>query len=619
MSSTSEGLTRIDETLALENVSLVAEGERILSSLSIELCPGRAYAVVGDHGSGKTSLGRVLSGAYRPTSGRIVVGSKEYRYMGRKAIRQHGIDMLDQEVYLLDEFTIAENLLIPQAVDLPFPYFNRKRLYEQTEKVLRQFGLSFDPRGPLRELSPSEKAMIYIVRALLKDPRYLIMDDTLEDLSTQHTEQILSILERYKKNGLCILYLTHRIDEIYGLADSVSILRNGEIILTDSVDNIDRINLIRLCYSQVDKDLEVQNFSEEFYKLLRYNEAILQKLPTNLIVTDNEFRIKLVNEMGLRYFDANQVGYRDLPLSRLLGDNNSAVLRLIQESLADQQEHVFYNIELDLPRGRSVTNIRLLPIFDGKTRIGSIVSLEDITEQEKLRDHVLLSEKLASVGLLAAGVAHEINNPLEIMYNYLNYLRLAPETEDINRTVSQLESEIETIKQIVSNLISFSDHQKQALDFFNANEMLLDMIDLLKYHARERNVAVEFDSDREGINLYANKNEIKQVVLNLLKNSFEVLPNGGHITIETREIAEGIQILVGDDGPGIEESARQDIFLPFYSTKKASANSDNLGLGLSVTYGIVKKHGGTITVRNRPEGGCVFEIVFPYTTTAAPE
>lgn len=326
-------------------------------------------------------------------------------------------------------------------------------------------------------------------------------------------------------------------------------------------------------------------------------------------MTDPENKIRMINDFGREYFARTEQRILNRPLSSLFR-KNKAIYGGIEEGIRSGTERTFYNIRMDLREEDVIVNIKIYPIYDRKFHIGTIVIIEDISEQERLRQHLILSEKLASVGLLAAGVAHEINNPLEIIYNYLSYLRMNPKQHVIGDTVSKLEEEIDAIKQIVSNLIFFSDNSNTGIDSFDVNEVITNLLELVQYSSQKRAIETVFTPFRPAVWLRANKVEIRQVVLNLLKNSIEALENGGRILITTNvDEMDHVIIKVADTGPGIDPSVQSSIFLPFYSTKKQ--NETNLGLGLSVSYGIVKKYNGTIAVSNRPGGGCEFAIVFP--------
>jgi PAS domain S-box-containing protein len=457
-----------------------------------------------------------------------------------------------------------------------------------------------DNLGPLLdELEP-------VLRKCTDSFEVICVDDKSTDASVR-------VLKELKAEGMSIIFVTHRIDDIYTFADKVSILKNGEILITDSVKNIDKINLIKLAYTQISNTSAVENANREFYNLLKYNEAVLKNLPVNLIVVDRDGSIKLINEYARGYFGVDESAYLNMPIRKLLAKGNPNVFRLIKSGLTNKNGDDFYNIPVNHNNKESITNIKIHPVYDETFRIGDYIIIEDVTEREKLREQVIVSEKLASIGLLSAGVAHEINNPLEIIYNYIRYLKFNSGNSEIAQTVNHLEEEIQSISQIVSNLISFSDSSRSQLENVNLNELIASMINLVRHNAKYKNIDICFRKKQEPIALRINKTEIKQVVLNLMKNSFEAMPDGGKLTIRaaTKSVDDSIYVEMKfrDTGCGIKKHDVHDLFLPFYSTKKEKFG--NLGLGLSVSYGIVKKYDGTIEVRNLNGSGCEFTIRIP--------
>jgi len=334
----------------------------------------------------------------------------------------------------------------------------------------------------------------------------------------------------------------------------------------------------------------------------------------NLIVVDAEERVKIVNERCKEYFRLEGVAYASQPLAALLGAANREPLGLIREAFGSEEGGAFYHVPLVIAGVETANNLRTLPIYDEARLIGNIIIIEDVTEFDRLQKHVILSEKLASVGLLAAGVAHEINNPLEIVYNYLKYLKFSFDDARLHQTVDELQEEIAYIARIVRDLLSLSGTTPVERAQIDVNDLVGSTISLLRHSARDKGIRILFTPAEETLSLTVNRDEIKQVILNLVKNSFEAMPGGGEIHIDTgrgtddlgRECAD---IVVSDTGPGIPEADLGHVFVPFYSTRKGSG--ENVGLGLSICYGIVKRHAGTMTVRNLERAGCQFTIRLP--------
>lgn len=345
----------------------------------------------------------------------------------------------------------------------------------------------------------------------------------------------------------------------------------------------------------------------------RRNEAILKELPIVLVVIDREQRLKFVNDAARRFFSLEDSAFFDLPVAAILSGENELFLPMLKNVAPEGQMRAFYNVPLSLLHRKSVTNIIVYPIYDAGILIGTIAIIEDVTEREMMREQMILSEKLASVGLLAAGVAHEINNPLGTIYNLLESLKyLGQACEDHLRLVSDLEDQVEYIASIVNNLLSFSESHRIPVEKIECNALIQSIIRLVQHSARSKGIDIYFSGSLPFIELTANRNELKQVLLNLFKNSFEAMPDGGRIGIFTEVILRGnvscFQLRFRDDGKGIQFENPTDVFLPFSSTKR---NGANLGLGLSISFSLIKKYDGDISVRNLPEGGCEFTILLP--------
>lgn len=599
--------------LHLDRISLDYGRVRALSDVTLSFNRAEVHAIVGEHGAGKSSLARLISGLKNPKSGDIYFEGKPYTQLNPKLALKLGISMVHQQVHLNEYFTLAENLFFPGKRIGNVVWHSKKRMNKEAEALLKKYNIDLDPTMLLKQLNLADQTLVDILKSMSKKPKVLILDEAIERLSTNVMHSIIKKLIRMKQEGLSIIFITHRIDDIYDFADKVTIIKGGRILLTDHVRNIDKIYLIKMAYTQISIDDYGDDISHQFHHFLKFNEAILKKLPINLIVTDSENRIKMVNDYCMEYFHLDSTFYTNYPLESLFSSDNEYFLSLVKNAINSNEINTYYRVPLNVDNIKKISNLKTLPIFDGETRIGNIIIIEDITEYDHLQNQLILSEKLASVGLLAAGVAHEINNPLEIIYNHLSFIKFKVADPEITDALKCIHNEITFITNIVSNLHSFSDNKRLTLEDIELNSLIQDMLTLIKHNAIKKNIGIDFKPFHKDIVIYANRNEIKQVILNLLKNSFEAMLDKGQIDIETDMVhgegSEWVQITFVDNGPGIRVDNPDDIFLPFYSTKKE--NNSNLGLGLSVSYGIIKKYSGEIQVRNGEGLGCEFKILIP--------
>jgi PAS domain S-box-containing protein len=250
----------------------------------------------------------------------------------------------------------------------------------------------------------------------------------------------------------------------------------------------------------------------------------------------------------------------------------------------------------------------------GKT----VESLLDITERKKLEEQMLHTEKLASIGTLAAGVAHEINNPLAVILGFTELLmeKLSEDAEyfDMLKTIQKQGN---NAKRIVENLLSFvryREHREEAIDV----NRCIDEVLALKGNTLTINaISVIKDLDESIPAIRVDYNELQQVFFNLINNAIPVMKGGGKLTIQTRPLdregAKGVEIRISDTGVGIRPEHRSRIFDPLFTTKKVG---EGTGLGLTVSYAIIKKYGGDITFETRvkdetPESGTTFIITLP--------
>jgi two-component system NtrC family sensor kinase len=232
-----------------------------------------------------------------------------------------------------------------------------------------------------------------------------------------------------------------------------------------------------------------------------------------------------------------------------------------------------------------------------------------------LYHHVEYSNKLASIGRLAAGVAHEINNPLAIINEkaglLLDLVTVGPESEHQQRLVAAVDSILRSVgrcKKITHRLLGFARHMDVQNETIDLETLLKEVLGFLEKEAEYRNLKVGFHVEEELPTIISDRGQLQQVFLNILNNAFAAVPDGGEIVIEiVREGVDRVAVTVADDGVGIPKDHLERIFEPFFTTKQGSGT----GLGLSITYGIVKKLGGEIRVDSTVGEGTRFTVSLP--------
>jgi two-component system NtrC family sensor kinase len=248
-----------------------------------------------------------------------------------------------------------------------------------------------------------------------------------------------------------------------------------------------------------------------------------------------------------------------------------------------------------------------------------VLLVEDITERLALERSARQAEKLAGLGTLAAGVAHEINNPIGVISSRIELMLLDAETrplpDDVRNDLDVLHRHAQRVAHIAGSLLSFARQPPREHHAVDLNRVLQDTLLLVEPSMPTGRVTVRRTLAPALPAVWGDANALQQVVMNLLTNARDAVADGGEITVETVAPAGAdarVRLLVRDSGAGIAAEALPRIFDPFFTTKP-----NGTGLGLSITYGIVQDHRGTIDVRSVPGAGTTFTVSFPPAPTSA--
>ncbi len=593
----------------MNNICLNYNAVRALNHTSITFKRGNIHALVGEHGAGKSSIGLILSGLQKPNSGTIFFDGNKYSSLKTKFAKNNKIEFVHQQLLLNPYFTVAENLFF---CDNKSPFFSlnlKKKIQDLANNYINELGFDIDAKKITKNLTLSEKALIAILAKIKKNPSVLILDESLDKISAKDFSILKPALYNLKNNGTLILIMTHKIDWIYDIADTISVIKNGKNIFTEDIQSIGKMQIIKMAYTQFSENPRIEHQMTSFYHLIRYNEAILESLPVNLIILNNDGYLKLINKYFINNFSLDIEEYVDKPVELLLNNTNDTTLNQIINIFQTTEDSTIFHLSICINNIKGIYNVHYSPIYDDKEKIGAMIIFYDITEYDSMQQDNQLSEKLSSIGLLSAGVAHEINNPLEIISNYLTNIKFRYNDPPLINIVNKLSKQVDYITKIISNLQNFSNLNKVSVETVNLNDLVKEMIDLLKINAKLKNIKISLIEETINAIVFINENELKQAVLNVIKNSFESIKSDGEVTILIHQNNNNTKLIIKDTGLGIDDS--KDYFTPFYSTK--SHNGVNTGLGLSLVYGIITKYKGAITINNRIDGikGCIVEISLP--------
>ncbi len=232
--------------LEVAGVSKVFPGVRALDGVSFTLQPGEVHALVGENGAGKSTLIKVLTGVYTPDEGEVRYQDRPVRFGTPMDAQRAGISTIYQEVNLVPLMSVAHNLFLGREPRNRFGLVDGKRMAAEAHEVLRQYGVTADVRRPLGTLALGAQQMVALARAVMIDARVVIMDEPTSSLEPREVETLFGVIDDLHSRGIGIVYVSHRMDELYRICDAVTILRDGKLVHTGKLADLDRLRLVSL-------------------------------------------------------------------------------------------------------------------------------------------------------------------------------------------------------------------------------------------------------------------------------------------------------------------------------------------------------------------------------------
>lgn len=234
-----------ETVLTLKNISKYYPGVIALDDVSLELRSGEVHALIGENGAGKSTLIKCVSGAIRPEKGEIYIGNEKIEAMTPIISRNNGISVIYQDPSVCPQMTIAENMFLGKeprnGINLDY-----KEMYKKTKDLLDSLNLNLDPKTKVKELSAAYKQMLEIAKAISINSKILIMDEPTAAISSSEVKTLFKLVKKMRDEGICIVFITHRLDEVFELSDTITVLRDGHTVGTVKTEEIDRNKLISL-------------------------------------------------------------------------------------------------------------------------------------------------------------------------------------------------------------------------------------------------------------------------------------------------------------------------------------------------------------------------------------
>ncbi len=397
---------------------------------------------------------------------------------------------------------------------------------------------------------------------------------------------------------------------VLGLGKMVS----GDFLSSDDVELLETLaGYIGIAIQNAQLYASLEQKVLEYERLKDFNENIVESISVGVLAVDLEDRIESWNaQMEVMYA---------LSRSQVLGQRLSEVFpaSFMEEFYRFRQNpgiHNLYKFRLNTPADDTrIANVAIAPLVTRRfSVIGRLIIVDDITERMELESQLSQAEKMSSIGLLAAGVAHEVNTPLAVISSYAQMLQKQVNgDEKLSGLLDKITRQTFRASEIVNNLLNFSRTGGGEFSEISLNKVISDTLALLEHQMKTARVKVEADLHEDLPVIHGNAGKLQQVFLNLFLNAKDAMSaGGGTLRVQTLN-GSGVNVNVSDTGTGIAPEHIQKIYDPFFTTKISprEGQTRGTGLGLSVTYGIIQEHAGKIRVESRPGQGTTFYLEFP--------
>lgn len=360
--------------------------------------------------------------------------------------------------------------------------------------------------------------------------------------------------------------------------------------------------------------LDTEQTEQLFHALGEENERlaiVLDSMNDGVFVTDEEHRLMLVNKAAERLVPlvpGKIIG--DRPIWAVLADEDIA--SFVRATLENDDSISDREFTLDQGGITRILNCSIIPLVQAGHIRGNIVQLVDISEKRGREARLRRAESLASLTTLAAGVAHEIKNPLGSIGIHAQLLqKLVHDTEKdnietIDSYLGVIEEEIDRLNKIVVDFLFAVRPMDTELSDHDLNELIDDLLSFVQYELEQADIELVRDLDVELDHLQLDPKYFKQAILNIIKNAISAMPKGGMLRVSTQQRGDQALLRISDNGVGMSEEVRDKIFEPYFTTKDFGS-----GIGLTLVYKVVKEHMGDISVISKEEHGTTFTITLP--------
>jgi len=396
---------------------------------------------------------------------------------------------------------------------------------------------------------------------------------------------------------------------ILGLGRTVG----GDFLSSEDMELLESLaNYIGIAIQNAQLYAKLAEQIDEYERLKEFNENIVESINVGILAVDLDDRVESWNAQMEVMYAKSRVEVLGKPLRELFPAEFMTEFSRVRE---DPGVHNLYKFRLHTPANEVRTvNVAIAPLLSRDlVTVGRIILVDDITERTHLEGQLAQSEKLSSIGLLAAGVAHEVNTPLAVISSYTQMLaKQLRGDERMTSLLDKITQQTFRASEITNGLLNFSRTSVTEFRELDVNQLLRETLVLLDHQFKKARVEVDLKLQEEPPMMRGNQGKLQQVFLNLFLNAKDAMREGGTLRVETMSNGS-VTVRITDSGSGITRENLQRIYDPFFTTKTSPREGERrgTGLGLSVSYGIIQEHSGKIQAWSEPGRGTTFQLEFP--------
>jgi signal transduction histidine kinase len=600
------------DLLVIRSLGVSVQNKVILNNLDLRLARGEIHALFGDENEQKVALLKALSGELPRSAGSFIFDGRGIQKHSPRRAMKLGIETIDKSRKGFLNLSVLENVFSERSIRGRMRLVDGRSMRRSAADFFDTISVDIDLDDPLSSLSPVNQRLVEIGRSICAHPKLLLIDESLIDeikptLRPQTIERLYYVFSVLARGGTTILYNSNSMDQVFKFANRVSIVRNGSILKTTPLAEIDKMQLVQLTYSSIlsRRELEKSNF-ELFYTKQIY-EGIINSLALPIMVTDTRRNVIVLNEAAEKLLRTRAEAVFCKPVHEVLG--------LSEETIAGIEEEIRSKSKTEFRYATGIhpeADLFVFPIMDEVESImGMLLVFSRRGDAIDFEREIRANAERYNSEYRIAKIIHEVKNPLGIMLNHLRLIRTEQSIDRLKENARSIEKEVERVGRLLEKLKRKEEPAKRLRDSTRTSGIVREIAELLDPLIRKNRIRMRIESESDST-MPHDPDLIRQMLLNIVLNGIEAMGEGGELVIASRTGwigAKGMIVIeISDNGKGIEKEDLERIFQPFYTTKQDGGSS---GMGLSISREIVHSLDGLITVESTPGEGSRFRVLLP--------